>query len=315
MLIFILFCIWLIFWSFSTVLIERWHSGKNGIMMGRSECPKCNTTLTSLDLVPIFSYIFNRWNCRHCKKHISIFYPIAELFMWSIFALLGYSAWQIGIDIFSMKMFLLLICGFTTGVYVLYDLKYMEIPDQIMIPVIGLLLAIPLFSLLFVSSSIHTFHMFDINIINWLTGAWILYTFFYIQILIPGGYYLIKNRDVKNLWDLLLNYITFPFLMFIDFFRKNKWDNSIEIPTWVGWWDLRIAIFVGLTLGTFHGIMSFAFAYILWSIVGICMILVHLIQRKKMNSQIPFGPFLAIGWFISVIFYSQIEYISNIFLY
>jgi uncharacterized membrane protein len=66
-----------------------------------------------------------------------------------IFVIVAYAGMQIGIDPISSEMFLLLIFGFTTGVYILYDLRYMEIPDQIMIPIIYLLLAIPFISILF----------------------------------------------------------------------------------------------------------------------------------------------------------------------
>jgi hypothetical protein len=83
-------------------------------------------------------------------------------------------------------MLLLLIFIFTTGVYVLYDLKYMEIPDQIMVPVIYMLLTIPFISILFTPYTGYTFHTFHIPTIDRVFGAIGLYTFFYLQILIPG---------------------------------------------------------------------------------------------------------------------------------
>jgi uncharacterized membrane protein len=67
-----------------------------------------------------------------------------------IFVLLAYAAMRLSIDLLSSEMFLLLIFGFVTGVYILYDVRYMEIPDQIMVPVLYLLLMIPFFTLLFI---------------------------------------------------------------------------------------------------------------------------------------------------------------------
>ncbi len=119
--------------------------------------------------------------------------------MGSIFAIAAYAGMRIGIDPVSMEMLLLLLLAFTTGVYILYDMRYMEIPDQMMVPVIYLLLAIPFFSLLFSSYTGYTFHTFHIPITDRLYGAFFLYTFFYIQILIPGGYHLAKNKDWKHL--------------------------------------------------------------------------------------------------------------------
>lgn len=296
-----------IFWSFSTVLIERWHSGKWGIINWRSECPKCNNILKIKDLFPIFSYLWNRWKCSFCKTHISLFYLIAEIVMGIIFMLIALSAIRLGMDIYSMKFILLLFFGFITWVYILYDIRYMEIPDQIMIPSIILLLLIPILSLLFIGYTKYTFHTFHISTYNRILWAIILYTFFYIQILIPWWIHFIKNKKWKYLFELIYWYFTFPFALIIDFFRKKRQEDEVEIPTWVGWGDLRIALFIGLTLGTLHGIMSFSFAYIIWSIFWIIILLSNLIQGKKTRSQIPFWPFLWIGWLLAILFYSEIE--------
>jgi prepilin signal peptidase PulO-like enzyme (type II secretory pathway) len=189
----------------------------------------------------------------------------------------------------------------------------MEIPDQIMVPVLYLLLMIPFFTLLFIWYSEYTFHTFHIPIFDRLFGALILYTFFYIQILIPGWYYLIKNKDWKSLSELWLSYITFPVFLLIDIFRKKKQDDTLEIPTWIGGGDLRIALFIGLTLGTLHGIASFAFAYIIGSIVWVFILLYNAMKKQKTESQIPFGPFLGIGWILSIVFYKEIIIFYTLF--
>ncbi|MBC7504031.1 prepilin peptidase, partial [Candidatus Gracilibacteria bacterium] len=251
--------------------------------------------------------------CRYCGINIPSFYPFAEVLMGIIFAVLTYSAMIIGIDILSIEMLLLLGFGFITGVYILYDLRYMEIPDQIMVPAIYFLFAIPFFSLLFTGYSEYTFHTFHISIFDRLLGALILYTFFYIQILIPGGYFLIKNRDWKNLGSLVLSYLTFPIIILLELFRRNKQNDDIEIPTWIGGGDLRIAIFIGLTLGTIHGVSSFAFAYIIGSIVGAIILIYNALKSQKTNSQIPFGPFLGIGWILSILFYDKIYIFYSLF--
>lgn len=301
------FYFWAIFWSFSTVLIERWHSGKWGIISWRSQCPHCKNILKARDLFPIFSYIWNGAKCSFCKTPISGFYLVAEILMGVIFTVLAYSAIQLNMDVYSIKFAFLLALGFTTGVYVLYDLRYMEIPDQIMVPTIWVLLLIPILSILFDGYTSYTFHTFPISIGERLYWAIILYTFFYIQILIPAWYHFIKKLEWRHLWELIISYITFPIVIIIDFFRKKREEQELEIPTWVWWGDLRIAIFIGLTLGVFHGIASFAFAYIIGSVVWILIIFISLIRWKKINSQIPFGPFLWLWWILSILFYTQIE--------
>ena len=311
-LLFIFFCLGLIFGSFSTVLIERWHSGKWGIMMGRSECPHCHHILGTRDLFPLFSYILSRGKCSHCSVTIPVFYPMAELLMASIFAIVAYAGLRMGIDPVSSEMLLLLLFAFTTGVYILYDLRYMEIPDQIMVPAISLLLAIPFFSILFSWYSEYTFHTFHISLFDRLFWALILYTFFYLQILIPGIYYLMRNRDWKHSIELCISYVTFPIMMIVEIWRKPKWEDTLDIPTWIGGGDLRIAIFSWLTLGVVHGIASFAFAYMIGSIVWIGMILYNQIRGKQTQSQIPFWPFLGIGWIASIVLYPEIIVLYDI---
>lgn len=304
-----------IFWSFSTVLIERWHSWKWWIINGRSECPHCNNVLKVRDLFPIFSYIWNKWKCSFCDTHISIFYLKAEIIMGIIFMTLAFAGVYIWLDIYSSEFVLLLLFGFVTGVYILYDIQYMEIPDQIMVPAILMLLIIPFLSVLFTGYNEYTFHTFPISLFDRLKWAWILYTFFYIQILIPGWYFFIKNKQWKHLWEITVSYITFPLAIIVEFFRKKKHEEEIEVPTWVWWGDLRIALFIWLTLGTIHGIASFAIAYIVGSIVWICILILNAIRRKKTKSQIPFGPFLWFGWIMGILLYTQIDDIITMFIY
>lgn len=65
--------------SFLNVVIIRIprHESISGTY-NRSHCMSCGHTLSPLDLVPIFSYIFLGGKCRYCKAHISPRYWIVE---------------------------------------------------------------------------------------------------------------------------------------------------------------------------------------------------------------------------------------------
>jgi leader peptidase (prepilin peptidase)/N-methyltransferase len=56
------------------------------ISKGRSICPKCKHTLSALDLVPFFSWLFLRGKCRYCGEKISPAYPIIECIAGALFA-------------------------------------------------------------------------------------------------------------------------------------------------------------------------------------------------------------------------------------
>ena len=310
LLIIILFILWTLFGSFSTVLIERWHSWKWGIVFWRSECPKCHHTLWWFELIPILSYIFQKGRCMNCKNSIPLFYPLAEILMWVIFMCMGYVFFLWTSEIFSWEMLILLTLGFITGVYILYDFRYMEIPDQIMIPwIFGyfllLLLSIPLANLETIFFDRYSFINMSSLILDHLYAAIWIYTFFYLQILIPGSVYLIKKKQWKNLFLLCLWYLTFPLELLLSPFQKKKHKNDEdvwEIPTWIWWGDLRVALFIGLTLWVIHGVFALFIAYILGSIIGFFLLL----RKKHKTSQIAFWPFLGIGWIISIVFYQNI---------
>lgn len=82
--IFLLFITGLIIGSFLNVVIYRLPAGES-IIYPASHCPNCGHRLTSLELIPIFSYIFLGGKCKNCKEDISIRYPIIELLTGIIF--------------------------------------------------------------------------------------------------------------------------------------------------------------------------------------------------------------------------------------
>lgn len=64
--------------SFMNVVAWRLPRGKNPLT-GRSFCPQCGAALTAGDLVPVFSWLFLRGRCRHCRAPIPVRYLLVEL--------------------------------------------------------------------------------------------------------------------------------------------------------------------------------------------------------------------------------------------
>jgi leader peptidase (prepilin peptidase) / N-methyltransferase len=69
--------------SFTTCVIYRvprrislWKQ-ENGSY--RSFCPNCNAVLQSRDLIPVFSWLFQRGKCRYCRQPIPVRYLLVEL--------------------------------------------------------------------------------------------------------------------------------------------------------------------------------------------------------------------------------------------
>jgi len=63
--------------SFLNVIIHRVPS-KSSIIRPISFCPKCNQNIRPGDNIPILSYILLRGQCRYCREHISLRYPLVE---------------------------------------------------------------------------------------------------------------------------------------------------------------------------------------------------------------------------------------------
>jgi leader peptidase (prepilin peptidase)/N-methyltransferase len=57
------------FGSFLNVVILRMPEEEK--LTGRSHCMRCKHILSSLDLVPVFSWLFLKGKCRYCKHKIS----------------------------------------------------------------------------------------------------------------------------------------------------------------------------------------------------------------------------------------------------
>jgi prepilin signal peptidase PulO-like enzyme (type II secretory pathway) len=69
------------------------------ILKGRSMCTECKHSLSAVDLIPVFSWLYLGGKCRYCRKHISAQYPIVELstailFIVSYMALSPELAWE-----------------------------------------------------------------------------------------------------------------------------------------------------------------------------------------------------------------------------
>lgn len=72
---------------------------------------------------------------------------------------------------------------------------------------------------------------------------------------------------------------------------------------WIGGGDIRMGFLMGMMLGWPNAIVALFISYILGSVSGLLLIA---IGKKKMQSQVPFGTFLAIGTYISMLWGHEI---------
>lgn len=132
-----------IFGSFASALIPRLKEKRN-MSRERSVCPSCGHTLGVLDLFPILSFALLGGKCRYCKAKIPAYHFLLECLMVAVFVLTGMylvdmSAIIAGNGLETARLAILIAAGFVTVVFTVYDLLYMEIPDEVMLPALAIL--------------------------------------------------------------------------------------------------------------------------------------------------------------------------------
>ena len=120
------FMIGAILGSFYYVVAYRIPRGES-IVSPPSHCPNCNHRLGPLELVPIFSYLFQLGKCKSCKSSISIFYPLFEIVCGLLF---GFSYLSYG---FSYDLVIVLLFVSMILIIILSDIYYMIISDGVLI--------------------------------------------------------------------------------------------------------------------------------------------------------------------------------------
>ena len=115
-----------IFGSFYYVVAYRIPKGES-IVYPPSHCPKCNHRLGPLELIPIFSYLFQLGKCKKCKSKISIFYPLYEIVCGLLFGF-SYLSYGLSLELIITITFISMIM-----IIVLSDIYYMIISDEVLI--------------------------------------------------------------------------------------------------------------------------------------------------------------------------------------
>ncbi|RUL55123.1 prepilin peptidase [Lysinibacillus antri] len=116
----------LVFGSFFNVVGLRVPL-KESIVTPPSHCTSCNRRLTTLDLIPVFSYIFLGGKCRSCGAKISPIYLLTEIMTGILFAFTVYTL-GITIETAVALLFISLLM-----IIVVSDIAYMLIPDKILL--------------------------------------------------------------------------------------------------------------------------------------------------------------------------------------
>ncbi|AUI38330.1 MULTISPECIES: prepilin peptidase [Geobacillus] len=129
----LLFLYSLLLASFFNVVGLRVPVGES-IIRPRSHCPACGRTLSAMELIPVVSYVAQKGRCKGCGGRISPLYPLMEL---TTAALLTAAPMWIG---WGGRLIVAWTLISLLAIIVVSDLRYMLIPDRVLLVFAGLFL-------------------------------------------------------------------------------------------------------------------------------------------------------------------------------
>ena len=137
--------------SFLNVVLYRLRTGDSPLR-GRSYCDNCKKPIAWYDNIPLLSFLILSGKCRHCQRQIPIDYPIVEAltgiqFVWLYWLLkVNFNFFGRVEGFYSLALLAYWLVLFAGSLAIaVYDFKYLLIPDEILLPLIGLsLLRLPI---------------------------------------------------------------------------------------------------------------------------------------------------------------------------
>lgn len=253
--------------SFLNVVIYRWPRAES-IVAPPSHCGSCGARLCVPDLIPILSYVFLRGRCRHCGHCYSPRYALVEL----ITGLMAVGALrEFGPSVSAVGAFVVC-CSLLLAFFI--DLDHMIIPDEL---------------------------VWIIAVIGVGTNAWALAqvgvasgdgTTFALGFTQPVG------GSVRTLWlpsslvGLALGGGAFWFI-------SSAFERLMGKPV-MGFGDVKLAAAMGALLGPGYGFVAwFLISIVIGAVVSVVLLGLRIRRR---GDYIPFGPMLAFGGAIMVLY-------------
>ena len=216
------------------------------LMWPRSRCGHCGHMISWWENIPVLSYLFLRARCRGCQQKISVLYPLVEVITAVISVVV---AWRFG---FSLETVAALLLTWALIPACLIDLKYMLLPDSILLPWLwlGLLLNV-----------VGVFTSLESAVV----GA-------------AGGYLI--------LWSV---YQVF---------------KALTGKEGMGFGDFKLLALIGAWVGVEYLPMVILFSSLSGAIVGLSLVV---FRRHSREIPIPFGPYLAMGGWVALIWGPEIS--------
>jgi prepilin signal peptidase PulO-like enzyme (type II secretory pathway) len=225
--------------------------------------------------------ILGRSHCQKCRKTIRWYDNIPLL----SFILLKFKCRECGEKISWQYPLVELLTGL---VFALVAGRYFGLEDFSTWPVTGMML--------FLSGALVVIFVYDLlymeipSLVLWPA----------VVLALGLNFFLDWSQESFAIWEgmsisgLLAATLSFVFFFSLSFFSREKW---------MGMGDAYLVILLGLILGWPKILLGLFLAFAIGAICGIILIA---LKKKKMQSQLPFAPFLIVGAFLTLFYYNPI---------
>jgi leader peptidase (prepilin peptidase)/N-methyltransferase len=166
----------LVLGSFANVVIHRVPLGLS-LVTPASRCPHCEHAIRYRENIPVVSWVALRGRCAHCRAAIGLRYPLVELGVCLLFVAVTVRMHSLDL-LAALPAFLYF--ALVAVVLALIDLDSRRLPDVIVLPSYGVLLA------LLAVTSVWRSDWSDLE--RAAAGGLVLFAFFFaITLVYPGG--------------------------------------------------------------------------------------------------------------------------------
>jgi len=264
--------------SFLNVVIYRWPR-QESVIQPPSHCMSCGKRLTAIDLIPILSYIFLRGRCRHCKHAFSPRYALVELA--SGLLLVGCLAGPLGASWHALLVYLVCCCLLLVF---FIDLDHIIIPDELVIVIAAVGVVVNGYYLVQPGFGVGGLQP------GMATSEWPVTNALTFTQMVGG-----EARTVFLPASLVGITVGAGAFLFISWFFERFFHKPV-----MGLGDVKLAG----AMGAIFGPGSLFIAWFLISVVvgaAVAVLLLALRIRKR-REYIPFGPMLALGGIVLLLF-------------
>jgi leader peptidase (prepilin peptidase) / N-methyltransferase len=246
-----------------------------GFMLERSHCPKCGHGIRWYENVPLISWLALRGKCSACKNPISFQYPLVELITGLVFAI---CFWHFG---FSLQTIAAIIFSSFLIVLTTIDFKTQLLPDQMNYPLLWIGLALACVSTTMYSAAATSI---GFALQNSMASHGLFVT------------------PVQSVFGALFGYLSLWSVFHI--YRLVSGKEGM------GYGDFKLLA----AMGAWLGVAMLPIVIILASVSGAIVGSILLLKNKGKSLPFAFGPYLAMGGWLALIFGDKIStwYLSHL---